>query len=251
MKKAFLLFLLLVLVGCSQKENYDVYEWNPSNVDQVDVYEMKDSWEKIDDPLISFTDREVVDDFIKAIHKMKRLPGVVDVAAPDYLIDLNGKEFYLWIHPESGSIMDPEDTNTLYRLEETSAKEIYEVFKAKVKLQKNLSNEEVVKSLEKQGLELKQAEHDSDKTFGKLNGELPESYEVEGQPVYIYNFYSDIERQNGLEEWYAQPPMDQSELYQVFGVRNILIFHVYGEEMDADIHAKFVEGLKFIDAQVK
>lgn len=250
MKRMFLLLLFLVLAGCSQVERIDLLK--NDIVKQIIMYEMNDSWGQIDESRLIFTDREVVDDFVKALHKMERIPGVVDVRVPDYLIDLNGDQFYMWIEEDGGSIMDPEDTNTLYRLEEDSAKEIYERFVVEVEPQANISNEEVLKSLKNHGLELKKAGRNPDGIFGmKLNGKRSKYYELEGQPVYIYNFYSDIERQKGLKNWHEKTASDNLVSYQVFEVHNILIFHVYEKELDADIHAKFLEGLKFINAHVE
>ncbi|MFC4409055.1 hypothetical protein ACFOZY_01255 [Chungangia koreensis] len=250
MKKTCLLLLFLLLAGCSQMEGVDVLKVD--RVKQVMMYEVNDSWNQIDDSHITFTDQVVVDDFVKALHKLVRLPGVVDIAAPDYLIDLNGEQFYLWIDENGGSIMDPEDTNTLYRLEEASVKEIYERLKVEVDPKKNISSESVLKSLAKQGLELKEAGDNPDGTFGmKLNGERSDYYQLDGQPVYIYNFYSAIERQRGLENWHEKTASANLESYQVFEIENILIFHVYEIEMDADIHAKFLEGLKFLGTKFK
>lgn len=247
MRKAFLVLLLLVLTGCAQVEKVDVYEANSSNVEQVNVKEMNDSWEPLDGSPITFNDREVIHLFTKALRKMDRQPGIMEVSAPDYLIELSGEQYFLWIEENGGSIMEPEDTHTLYNLEEASANEIYELLKSEIIPQKNLTNEEVVTSLKKQGLELKEANSNADPIFGmKLNGEQPEVFKLEGQLVYLYNYYSEMERQNGLDEWHEETVMYNLVTYQVFETRNILIFHVYGNEMDADVHAKFLEGLKWI-----
>lgn len=247
MKKVFILFLFIVIAGCSRVDQVNVIKVDDSELGQVEVNEMDDSWNSILDTQVSFTNEEEINLFTTALRKMSRLPGVVDVSSPDFLIELDDHQYYLWISEDSGSIMDPDDTNTLYRMDIRSAKEIYELFKARITLKGNLSVEEVLASLRKQGLELKKQFYDSDNIFGmKLNGKRARPFELDGQPVFIYDYYSEPERQKGLEDWHEKTAMYNLISYQVFESRNILLFHVYGKDLDSDIHAKFLEGLKWI-----
>ena len=244
MKKGFLLILLIVIAGCSQVKKVDLINTDESTV-EVSVHNVNEHWEIIDDSPVALTDRETVKLFVKALSNVEQQPGVVDIAAPHYVIYLNRDQFYLWIREDGGSIMKPEDTNTLYTLEEEIAKEIYEIFKEEITPYDNLSNGKVLSSLKKQGLELKEALRDVDSQFGKeLNGEWPEAYELDEFPVYLYNFYSITERQKGLKEWRQNTSMQNLESYHVFEVENVLIFFINGNEAYTDIHEKFVEGLK-------
>lgn len=54
----------------------------------------------------------------KAFRKAKKVPGIVDVAEPDYFIKINNVEYYLSVSEdfEEGSIMKKNDTHTLYTI---------------------------------------------------------------------------------------------------------------------------------------
>lgn len=54
----------------------------------------------------------------RAVRTAKKLPGVVDVADPNYKVTIGENEYYLWLHEgeELGSMMKVTNTNNLYRL---------------------------------------------------------------------------------------------------------------------------------------
>ncbi|MGM7724323.1 hypothetical protein [Metabacillus sp. Hm71] len=117
--KFFVIFtFILVLVGCSKSQE---------NIDKVNVYEMKSFSSVEKDSLTTFTDSKVVNDFIKAFNNAKREPGIVNMSDPDNKVDLGDETYFLWISEEYGTIMNLNDTNTIYTLSKSSAKTINEL----------------------------------------------------------------------------------------------------------------------------
>ncbi|WHY85735.1 hypothetical protein QNH39_24535 [Neobacillus novalis] len=118
--KLFLPFVLLfVLIGCSKSSD---------NTEKVNVYKMVSFSLTEKDSLITFSDSKVIKVFIDAFNNAKRVPGVVDVAEPEYKVELGDKKYFLWIRQESGTIMNLNDRNTVYTLSKSSVKTINEFF---------------------------------------------------------------------------------------------------------------------------
>ena len=112
--------LIFVLAGCGK--NSDIIE-------MVNIYKMISFSITEEDSLITYTDSSVVNIFIVAFNNAKRLPGIFDVANPEYKVELGDQTYFLWIHQDSGSMMNSNDTNALYRLSNSSAKKIYGLLK--------------------------------------------------------------------------------------------------------------------------
>lgn len=121
LEKISLLFILVVLVlafvgGCSSEK-----------VGKVDVYKMESFSVIKEDSLTTYTDSEVVDNFIKAFKKTKKVSGVADVNDPEYKVEFEGDSYYLWLGEEKGSVMNVDDTHTLYALSKRATKTIDEI----------------------------------------------------------------------------------------------------------------------------
>ncbi|MCH4827949.1 hypothetical protein [Planococcus halocryophilus] len=121
MKKWSLLFIFVVFTlsfigGCSSE-----------NIEKVDVFEMESFSVIKNDALTSYTDSKVVSDFVKAFKKAKKEPGTVDMMDPRYKVEIGEESYYLWISKEQGTIMNLDDTHTIYTLSQSSAKKIYEL----------------------------------------------------------------------------------------------------------------------------
>ena len=80
-----------------------------------------------EDSSTTFTDSKVVKDFIKAFNNAKREPGIVNMADPEYKVELGDESYFLWVSEEYGTIMNLNDTNTIYTLSKSSAKTIKEL----------------------------------------------------------------------------------------------------------------------------
>lgn len=125
MKKYLIVFIFLfafipALSGCSK---------GIKEVNEVKVYEMESFSEVREASLVTFTDRKSIKQFKKAVSSAKKQPGVVDMADPQYRVELGGKSFFLWISQDHGTIMDVEDTNTIYSLTSKSIIDVNDMFR--------------------------------------------------------------------------------------------------------------------------
>lgn len=102
-----LVFLAIVFIGYKVLQKGAPIEFQKTEGFTVEA----NTFQKITDPAdIKFIKR--------AFRKAKKVPGIVDVAEPDYFIKLNNKEYYLSVSEdfEEGSIMKKNDTHTLYTI---------------------------------------------------------------------------------------------------------------------------------------
>lgn len=121
MKKLSLLFIfvvfnLLFVSGCSSE-----------NIEKIDVYEMESFSIIKKDSLVSYTDSKVVSNFVNAFKNANKEQGIVDMADPEYKVEIGEESYYLWISEEQGTIMNVNDTHTIYTLSKSSAKTINEL----------------------------------------------------------------------------------------------------------------------------
>ncbi|MGM0837214.1 MAG: hypothetical protein ACQEV7_13745 [Bacillota bacterium] len=125
MKKTLtVLFSLFIIVGCS-KSNF------PSDLKQVDVYEMASFLETERDSLLTFTNKDDIVLFTNAFETAKKEPGTPDMAEPQYKVILGDKTYFMWLPEEPGkmygSIMDVTDTHSIYVLSRQSTDELVRV----------------------------------------------------------------------------------------------------------------------------
>lgn len=104
---------MTVLVACSEN--------NVKLNELVSFSKVKTETEK------TYTDELEVEIFRNAIEHAIKLDGIVDVVDPMYKFKLDGKEYFLWLHDAGGSIMETNDTHTIYKLLEEDAKQLKEV----------------------------------------------------------------------------------------------------------------------------
>lgn len=96
-------------------------------VDEVSVYEMQTFEDVKDIPVRTFTKRNEILVFEKAIQRAKKQRGIVDMADPQYKVALGGKSFFLWVSPKHATIMDVENTHTIYSVSSRSSKNLNEL----------------------------------------------------------------------------------------------------------------------------
>lgn len=108
-----LLILAFILNGCSFEK-----------IDQIQVYEME-SFSKVKaNSFILIEAKTEIDQIRNAIASAKKQSGIVDMADPEYKIVLGKNTYYLWISKDSGTIMNLNDTYTVYSLTKFSAKRV-------------------------------------------------------------------------------------------------------------------------------
>lgn len=109
MKKSLLLCFVTVLflAGCSMG--------GIEEVDEITINEMLSFWEVKPDSSATITDADDIEVLIEGIGNAKRESGIADVMDPEFELLIGDRKFYLWfVGP--GSVMDQEDTNTIYTL---------------------------------------------------------------------------------------------------------------------------------------
>lgn len=113
----FLVFILII-VGCSN---------GTEEIESISIYKMKNFSTVQEDSLITLTDSKVIDEFTKGFNNANKEQGIVNMADPEYKVELGGVTYFLWITEEHGTIMDLNDTHTIYTLSKSSAKNINEL----------------------------------------------------------------------------------------------------------------------------
>ncbi|MFD1928984.1 hypothetical protein ACFSFY_13155 [Sporosarcina siberiensis] len=116
----FLFALIASLSGCSK---------GIKEVKEVNIYEMENFSEVKEDSLVTFTDKKAIKQFKKAFSSAKKQLVVVDMADPQYKVELGEKSFFLWLSQDHGTIMDVEDTNTIYTLTNQSVENVKNIFR--------------------------------------------------------------------------------------------------------------------------
>lgn len=111
-----MVFTLSFIGGCSSE-----------NIEKVDVYEMESFSVIKKDSLTSYTDSKAVSNLVKAFNKAKKEPGIVNMVDPEYKVEFGEESYYLWISKEQGTIMNLDDTHTIYTLSKNSANTIYKL----------------------------------------------------------------------------------------------------------------------------
>ncbi|PYZ94869.1 hypothetical protein CR194_04915 [Salipaludibacillus keqinensis] len=115
--KSFIFIVAFVLIGCSSGINTESSE-------KVIIYEMKSFQEVHEESKIERTDEQVIDQFIRAFHSAEKQAGIVDMVDPDYRVDFDEESYFLWIDDSFGTVMDTDDTHTIYELTSQSAERL-------------------------------------------------------------------------------------------------------------------------------
>jgi hypothetical protein len=103
------LFTLLIgLMGC---------QGQAAGLGKVTIYPLNNGTNNI-----VLEDKEIIKKIEEAISGAEKVPGIVNIADPEYRIELEDKDYFLWINGRSGTIMDNEDTNTIHSLSKSSIK---------------------------------------------------------------------------------------------------------------------------------
>lgn len=123
---------VLTMAACSEKEaiqpdskaeKIEIVKLEGKTVIQAEVAMVGESLLDVKLPHKSYKqeESEAFKTFVKAIEKAEKMPGVVDVAVPDYLLtltfdDKTKAKYSLWLGMDGGSIMDEKNTHTISSL---------------------------------------------------------------------------------------------------------------------------------------
>lgn len=134
-KKVYLCILLLCSIGVTACQQSDMNDGTTrenektSNDQVVNLYEVQTFNEVKEETLVAFSDTASIRAFHQAVMTAKQLAGVVDMDNPHYLFEINGQKYYLWLtfQHNTGSIMNVEDTHTLYTLSRESGRQLVSI----------------------------------------------------------------------------------------------------------------------------
>ncbi|WP_456274717.1 hypothetical protein [Bacillus sp. AK031] len=121
-----LLFVSTALFSCQQGNEIPADTENPnsSSLEKVTIYFMDNQLEKR-----IIKDTETIEMINDAIHNAEKQSGIVDMADPEYKISLGNDTYFLWMSENSGTIMNSEDTHSIYTLSENSINQVNELLK--------------------------------------------------------------------------------------------------------------------------
>lgn len=120
MKKGLVLSIAFgfLVAGCGQEVEHKSTEGKSINETEV-VAIAKTNILKLKEP-------DEIETFTEAVNNSKQEPGIVNMSDPQYKFNLGEKSYYLWINKESGTIMNTNDTHTIYTLPSGSVEKVYE-----------------------------------------------------------------------------------------------------------------------------
>lgn len=110
------LFLLSIgLFGCQQ---------DSESLEKITIDSMGSKSETL-----VIEDAKTIEMIKEAVEKAEKQPGIVNMADPEFKIALGEETYFLWNSENSGTIMNTEDTHTIYSLSENSVKHVNELLK--------------------------------------------------------------------------------------------------------------------------
>ena len=111
------IIFVMIMGGCVSEDN----------VEKIEIVQMIGFSKVITYPSINITKTEEIEEFINAFNSAEKVPGIANTVDPDYQVIMGTENYYLWISDESGTIMNIEDTHTVYSLSESSAQKIFDL----------------------------------------------------------------------------------------------------------------------------
>ncbi|MDN4607681.1 hypothetical protein [Sporosarcina highlanderae] len=97
----------------------------------------------------------------------------------------------------------------------------------------HIKEEEVVTALQENGVKLAEAEFPNNVFGQKLGNVKPKTYELSGKPFFIFEFKTEIERENGEKEFDEKTATMDLVSSSTFIKRNILIFYVHEQDFNS------------------
>ena len=95
---------------------------------------------------------------------------------------------------------------------------------------------QIVTAFENEQIPIKEFKASRSIVFGtKLNGTRPKSYVLEDKNVFIYIYSSSNQREKGLEDFVKKTEAYTVVSYQVYEVKNVLIFYVHEQDLSEEV----------------
>lgn len=119
-----------LISGCLKNQDHflirvGVNEVQENIVEEVVIYNMKNGSKKI-----IFKEKEVIRNIDEAVKRAEKQPGIVNMADPYLKMELGEKMYLLWLTETSGTVMDTDDTYTIYSLSKKSTTQLNELLQS-------------------------------------------------------------------------------------------------------------------------
>ncbi|MGM0846475.1 MAG: hypothetical protein ACQEUT_15980 [Bacillota bacterium] len=111
----FFVLLSVALIGCQPQAELE-------RLEKITIYKMEEASLKL-----VFQEPDTIEMITEAINKAEKQSGIVNMADPQFKIVLGKEKYFLWISEKSGTIMNAEDTHTIYSLPQHSIKQVNEL----------------------------------------------------------------------------------------------------------------------------
>ena len=119
-----------LISGCSKNQDHflirvGVKEVAENTLEEVIIYHMKNGSKKV-----IFKEKEAIRTIEEAIKSAEKQPGIVDMADPHFKMELGEDTYFLWLTRSDGTIgtiMNAEDTHTIYSLSKKSTTQLKEL----------------------------------------------------------------------------------------------------------------------------
>ncbi|MFO1442367.1 hypothetical protein KDN24_03830 [Bacillus sp. Bva_UNVM-123] len=116
----FVMILFILLAACSTER-----------IEKVTISKMKNYSEIVEDSSVEITDSEVISMLKNAVNGAVKRPGIVDMANPQYKVEIGQEAYFLWISTDSGTIMNVKDTHTIFSFSNKAIKQVNELIASK------------------------------------------------------------------------------------------------------------------------
>lgn len=98
---------------------------------KIDVFKVKDFYKESETPIFTIDDKKTLDLFSNVLRTSKKIPGMLDVASPPYLLEIYNKPnhffaIYLFVNKESdnGMYIYTDKTETGYSISKSNTKKL-------------------------------------------------------------------------------------------------------------------------------
>lgn len=98
----------------------------------------------------------------------------------------------------------------------------------------HLTEKEVVKALQENGIELIKTKNPKSIYSSKLAHVKPATYELNGKSLVIYQFDTEIDRDKGKAEFVKKTESMNLTSASSFEINNLLIYYVHDQELHSD-----------------
>lgn len=138
-----LIFILMQITGCKRSPLENTTNKNTTletstNVitdeERMDIYIASQFNKSTEKPFVKITDKEILKEFSKILNESDRIQGILDVKAPDYVVDISkiDKEtetIYLWVGEEGakGMYMNKDRTETGYSISAVNTRRLKKI----------------------------------------------------------------------------------------------------------------------------